>query len=295
MSNINLNYSDLALPEDVGEILQSDFWILNSLSHVWLDSVKEEVKFTSSVLVFVASGKANVEFNLISETLVAPAIVTIRAGDVIKIKEVSEDCNASFIVMSEKMTDSLRRDLHTSAAYPLNVKSIIPIEEEDVPCFVNFFTTLDQLSKQKNNPFLSQAIKSRMLAFYFAFSYRYYLSPADTKEKSISQEIKSQTDRFLSLVRLHFRDERQVPFYAKEMGVTPKHLSRVLKQRTGYSAADWIRNYVLLESKVLLKSSALSIGQIAAHLKFPSQSFFAKFFKKATGISPKQYRNTMLG
>lgn len=295
MNNIDLNYGNLTLPEDVGEILQSDFWIFNSLSYLWLASVKEEVKFTSSVLILVKNGNADVELNLISESIEAPAIVTIRAGDVLKVKNVSEDFNASFIVMSEKMTDNIRRDLHTVSAYPLNIKSIMSIDKEDVPIFQNIFTSLEQMSKQKDNPFLTQAIKFRMLAFYFSFSYKYYKSNLNKEDKSALQEAKSQTDKFLSLVRVHFREERQVPFYAKAMGVTPKHLSRVMKQRTGYSAADWIRNYVLLEAKVLLKSSALSIGQIASHLKFPSQSFFAKFFKKATGISPKQYRNSIVG
>ena len=42
----------------------------------------------------------------------------------------------------------------------------------------------------------------------------------------------------------------------------------------------------------MLKSSALNMGQISSHLNFPSQSFFAKFFKNATGMTPKQYRNT---
>ena len=65
-----------------------------------------------------------------------------------------------------------------------------------------------------------------------------------------------------------------------------------LKQNTEFTAADWIRNYILLEAKVMLKSSALNMGQISSHLNFPSQSFFAKFFKNATGMTPKQYRNT---
>lgn len=94
------------------------------------------------------------------------------------------------------------------------------------------------------------------------------------------------------LVQKSFKEERQIEFYASQLGVTPKHLSRILKQTTGFTAADWIKNYILLEAKVMLKSSTLTMGQISTQLNFPSQSFFAKFFKNATGLTPKQYRNT---
>ena len=94
------------------------------------------------------------------------------------------------------------------------------------------------------------------------------------------------------LVQQSFKEERQIDFYATRLGVTPKHLSRMLKQSTGFTAAEWIKNYILLEAKVMLKSSTLTMGQISKQLNFPSQSFFAKFFKKATGMTPKQFRNS---
>ena len=62
--------------------------------------------------------------------------------------------------------------------------------------------------------------------------------------------------------------------------------------QTGYSAVEWIERFVILEAKVLLKSSNLNIQQIADELHFPSQSFFGKYFKKLTGMSPKEYRNS---
>ena len=99
-------------------------------------------------------------------------------------------------------------------------------------------------------------------------------------------------DRFIRLVQEHFRTERFLDFYATKLDITPKHLSRTIKQQTGTSAVDWINRFVILEAKVMLRSSNLNIQQIAEELNFPSQSFFGKYFKKATGISPKDYRNS---
>ena len=80
-------------------------------------------------------------------------------------------------------------------------------------------------------------------------------------------------------------------FYAQQLEVSPKHLSRTIKAQTGYTAVEWIEKFVILEAKVLLKSSNLNIQQISDELNFASQSFFGKYFKKITGMSPKEFRN----
>ena len=65
-----------------------------------------------------------------------------------------------------------------------------------------------------------------------------------------------------------------------------------MKTLTGFTAVEWIERYVILEAKVLLKSTNLSVQQISDKLNFPSQSFFGKYFKKVVGMSPKEFRNT---
>ena len=62
--------------------------------------------------------------------------------------------------------------------------------------------------------------------------------------------------------------------------------------QTGISAVAWIERHVVLEAQVMLRSSNLNIQQISDELHFKSQSFFGKYFKKATGLSPKQFRNS---
>lgn len=100
------------------------------------------------------------------------------------------------------------------------------------------------------------------------------------------------SDRFIRLAQENFRDQRFLDFYAEKMEVTPKHLSRTVKKQTGYTAVEWIERFVILEAKVLLKSSNLNIQQISDELNFRSQSFFGKYFKKFTGMSPKEFRNS---
>ena len=98
-------------------------------------------------------------------------------------------------------------------------------------------------------------------------------------------------ERFMELVYENYRTERLIGFYADKLCITPKYLSKLVKEHTGRSASDWIESHVILEARAMLQSSDMTIQQIATSLNFSNQSFFGKYFKRATGISPKQYRS----
>ena len=95
---------------------------------------------------------------------------------------------------------------------------------------------------------------------------------------------------FLDLAARHCHTERSVGFYADKMCLTPKYLSSLLKEVSGKTASEWVDEFVLSEARKLLKSSVLSVQQIAYTLNFPNPSFFGRYFKNHTGISPLRYR-----
>ena len=80
-------------------------------------------------------------------------------------------------------------------------------------------------------------------------------------------------------------------FYADKLFITPKYLSATLRSVTGKKAGQLIDDYVLLQAKMMLKSTNMTVQQISEELSFANQSFFARYFKHLTGISPTQYRN----
>ena len=95
---------------------------------------------------------------------------------------------------------------------------------------------------------------------------------------------------FIRLVSEHHRKERRVDFYAEQLFLSSKHFSTVIKKVSGKTAGQWIDEYVILEAKTLLKYSAMSIQEIAYYMNFPNPSFFGKYFKHHTGLSPSEYK-----
>ena len=89
----------------------------------------------------------------------------------------------------------------------------------------------------------------------------------------------------------NYKAERSISFYADKMHLSPQHLSTTIKKTTGKTLTDIISSFVIRDAQAKLKSTELTIQEIAYSLNFPDISFFGKYFKRYTGMSPKQFRN----
>lgn len=97
--------------------------------------------------------------------------------------------------------------------------------------------------------------------------------------------------RFHQAIVEHFRESREVRFYADLSCLTPKHFSTIIKQQTGINASDWISNYVMIQAKTLLRhQQQLTVQQIALRLGFSDQAAFSRYFKANEGVSPTEFR-----
>ena len=102
------------------------------------------------------------------------------------------------------------------------------------------------------------------------------------------------TAHFFHLIENHYKENRKVESYAEAIGISAKHLAYVIKKTTGKYPSEWLENYVLLESKKLLRNTDLSVQEISYDLNFSTPSHFGKFFKSQTGMTPKKFRDSTL-
>ena len=111
-----------------------------------------------------------------------------------------------------------------------------------------------------------------------------------SKLNEASQE-KRISIKFHSDLEQHFRQHRDIGFYAQLACLTPKYFSTVIHIETGHTAAYWIRTKIIAEAKMLLHvRHDLSVQAIADMLGFEEQATFSRYFKRETGLSPKEYR-----
>lgn len=279
---------DIALPNNVEEILDSDFWVVDPLTKPILSQISEALRFTSTTSIFVRRGSCRAEINLMEQTIQAPCVVNIKAGNYLMLREISDDIELACIVMSKRLADNVFMFVHLSPCFPITaINPVIDISDENVVDYESFYSNMRRLSENKDNPNPYETALHSILAFFYATSFRSFRPETQAGTSAAARLV----DKFMTLVREHFRRERFLDFYAGKLEVSPKHLSRTIKSLTGSTGAEWIEKYILLEAKIMLRSTNLSVQNIADELNFPSQSTFGKFFKNNTGLSPKDYRN----
>ena len=100
--------------------------------------------------------------------------------------------------------------------------------------------------------------------------------------------------KFFQEVEENYHKNLTVSEYAERLAITPNHLTQTVTELTGKTSLQIIKSKQLLEIKRLLVHSNLGISEIAHRLNFSDQSYFTKFFKRETGISPLQYRSKEL-
>lgn len=141
-------------------------------------------------------------------------------------------------------------------------------------------------------PYKKDAILSTLSSLFYVLMGVWNDSRSKEKHDGQSTRTKVTFDKFMKLVSEYHTQYRNVGFYADKLCLTPKYLSKLVKNATGRSAPEWIDSYVILEAKNLLKYSGTTIKEIVYKLNFPNQSVFYKFFKARTGMTPTEYRNS---
>lgn len=96
---------------------------------------------------------------------------------------------------------------------------------------------------------------------------------------------------FMELLYKHYKEEHEVSFYADALNLTSRYFSSIIKERSGQTPSVWIATALLVDAKQKLQTSPLSVREISEVLNFPNQSYFGKWFKVHTGVSPLEYKS----
>jgi AraC-like DNA-binding protein len=96
--------------------------------------------------------------------------------------------------------------------------------------------------------------------------------------------------KFMLLIEENYHLNLKVNDYANKLSITANHLTQMVKQITGKTTSEIVQEKNLLEIKRLLLYTNLNVTEIASQMNFADQSYFTKYFKKCTGLTPMQYR-----
>lgn len=245
----------------------------------------EPHKLSRARIAVFTSGQCHIKINLNDYEIESPMLLTLMPGQIVEWVEHSPNIMGYAITLSKRFIDMLnlpgwQQQYMSMYNNPLNI-----ITPDSMQPLQIFYAILYRAAENTENPFRLQVIENLIRVFYYGG-----LSTFRNPKKSDTSLKNGIVERFMELVQEHYHSQRIIGFYADKLCITPKYLSKVIKENTGRSAGEWIESHVILEARAMLQSSDMTIQQIAAELNFPNQSFFGKYFKRVTGMSPKRYR-----
>ena len=247
-------------------------------------------KFNFFIISYKLSGTARIKVDMVDYDMQSDKnyIIRLSPGQIVTMEEVSADFDGYVLLMSTSFIESLMVYMGQDVSIKgLMTDSVKQHEDNERHTMEYIITALRNIIDDDSNPYRRKVLEHMLMVIFYGSQQARSVMMEDKKPRTSAEVL---TMRFLQEVKEHFRAERQLGFYAERLCITPRYLSRVVRECTGSSASDWIERYVVLEARALLKSTNMTIQQISDYLNFPSQTFFGKYFKRRAGLSPKEYR-----
>jgi AraC-like DNA-binding protein len=236
-------------------------------------------------------GTAQVEANLQVYEARQDAMLLATPFHILRIYNSSDDFLCRFIVFSKAFLTENNVNSHFLESFSYFKSASLPViyhDHEDAKMLLDIYLLMQQKLAREDHPYRMEISRSMLTTMLYEVESIYEKQHVIIKGKQTRKQ--ELNVLFQELVFHHYKEHRNVQYYADLLYVSPKHLTETIKEVTGRTAGEWIDDAVILEAKVLLRNNDISIARVAEEINFPDQSSFGKYFKKHTGISPSDYR-----
>ena len=274
---------------------------------------------TYGAILICRKGKARLNVNYKDWELYEGAVITLFPNDVVELKVDGDfkspqtengdckspetengDCKSpqtanSFQAEILKYNPSLLRE----ASLQLEQTVYSSLREDrcrqDTPVVTNIINGMFGLLKvyfdQSECTCISQLVLCQLKAFFIGFHEYLQRNPQYRPDEVKSYRVRELFNRFMMLLEKDYKISRDVNYYAEKMNISSKYLTNIVNQVTGHTPKTIIDQYVILQLKMHLKRTTQSIKEMAWEFHFADVSFFCRYFKKHTGLTPQQIRS----
>lgn len=267
-------------------VINDDLGMVFSFVHMGskLFRVGQPYRAKEGRVVRILQGTGRISINLIEHEVSKFNIIVIPDNSLIELIEISEDYDFQVIIPVPGFLPVMQRSI-LSETYTRN-GILLSLDETEWEHIDEFFTLMWHMLH--TSPYRREVIQHLIVSLLYNLKYIYeHTCTAMPMNLSRQEEL---FRRFIALVNQYSKQERSVNFYADKLCLTPHYLSSVIRETSGQTVMQWINQAVVLEAKVLLKHSDLLVFQVSDELNFPNPSFFSKFFKRMTGMTPAEYQ-----
>lgn len=282
------------MENDIPKIDLPEDWIIGNLTHndIGLLSLYANYpcRLKAEIFVLCMQGEIEASVNLTRKQVKPGSFITILPGTILQIHKVEGDLQIYFMGFSSDFIE--HSNIGKSAMdmlYAVKDNPIIELKEQHAQLLKDYFSlllkTYEVCGSRLNKDILNHLLSGILMGVGAMHKDKIQSKASISKAEQISKN-------FSRLVMQNYTTQRNVAWYAKKLGITAAHLSTIVKQTTGKTCVEIITLMVIMDAKTQLKSTNLSIHDIAYSLNFTNMSFFGKYFKRNVGMGPLEYRNS---
>ena len=230
----------------------------------------------------IAQGHARIRINLVDKDLMPGMFLFIGPGTIVHPVSYTKNLEIYGIGLFDDFPMPQLPSAFNGQVRDFQVK----VSEDAITTARHIIDTLWHLVHQPD--YNRQTVSCLVAALMHLYDGAYHRH-TDILHASQSRE-QTIFDYFIQLANQHCAEQHQIGFYADRLCLTKRYLSTVIRQTSGVTAKEWIDRALIARIKVELIHTDKTILQISDELNFTNPSFFSKYFKRITGITPGEFR-----
>lgn len=258
-----------------------------------LDELRGEQNITGyGAIMICRSGSATMRIDFKTWTLAKDNVITLFPNDVVCLEEVSDDFAVEMLRYDPAMLREASLQLERTVYSRLRNDRCRQGQQVVTDIINAMFGLLRIYFDQPECKCLDQLVLYQLKAFFTGF-YDYIIRCKPEEPSESTPRANEIFNQFMELLESDYKLSHDVAYYAHKLCITPKYLSTIVKRITGHTPKTIIDHYVVLQLKLSLRNSDVAVKQLAWDFHFSDTSFFCRYFKQHTGLSPQEFRSSL--
>lgn len=254
-----------------------------------LNIYKQSCRLQACIVAICTEGSMKASINLLDYEIRPNDLITLLPGTIIQFRERTEKVCLCFAGFSSTCVGRINMIKSVGDAYSkLMEQPVVPLPEEICSYLKDYFALLSRISCSESFEIDPEMADISLQSILTSIRLVYRKLPGENSSSNRKKEICRE---LVQSITEHYKSERRAQFYADNLGISLQHLSTTVKQVTGKNVLDIIAYIIIMDAKAKLKSTNMTIQEIAYSLNFPSASFFGKYFRRYVGMTPLEFRN----
>ena len=246
--------------------------------------------FNYGALIICRSGEMQLSIDFKQYHLSAGAVIILFPSDMVHVDSMTDDFEVEMLRYDKTLLREASLQMEQTVYSRLRKDRFMGGEQVLLDIFEAIFALLRLHFRQEDCQCMDQLVMYQLKSFFLGFYDYVKRHGGVSSEDAGSQRANELFTLFMEALERDYKRSHDVFHYATILNITPKYLYNVSMEVSGQSPKTIIDYYLTMRIKLQLRTSDISIKELAWEYHFSDVSFFCRHFRKCTGMTPQEYR-----